>query len=666
VTGYKLYRIAGASPDPKIMTFDYSIKGYMDIEVKNGINYRYYLTALNQMGESPPTPEVNATPMTYPGEVTVFTAEAGDGFVHLYWDAPEDNGGAPVLNYTILRALNNNSQWTKIVVDGDDLDHNDTSVLNGQLYRYKINVRNAVGATRFTEEIAAYPVAKPSPPENVQISMSYGTVRLTWEKPLTDGGDKIKFYTIYRMTLSLWNPLDSPDYTELSYTDTTVQNGRNYRYVVTASNEIGESAYSSEVNITPLGRPGSPLHLVLTPGDRVVGLVWEPPMDNGGTPIIKYNILRGEDVSQLVLIKSVEPDGTEYSDTTVKNGKTYYYLVKAENSIGEGAGSSIEMVKPAGVPSPPSNVRVVGGNKYVEIAWGAPTKNNGNLVTEVRIYRGTDRNATAILMNTTLLQGTYRDSTVVNGIAYFYRMTAVNGVGESEGSPPIEATPLGRPSEVRSLTVSSSVGSVELRWQPPLDYKIFRSSGTGSVLLAEIDGSLTEYVDRTASGGKSYLYRVVAVNALGEGSDIAPIEVEVKEEKGLDPLLIAIPAIVIILIVIGVVLAFYMTRSKKGEAPHHDQLMMQPGMVLPQPQVYQSQMFQGQILQPLEPPAPAPELPSQETPVLPPAEPITEPQAPVSYPPAEAPAPTAPEQTPDSATAPEDPMMAFYKPPEQS
>ncbi len=158
---------------------------------------------------------------------------------------------------------------------------------------------------------------------------------------------------------------------------------------------------------------------------------------------------------------------------------------------------------------------------------------------------------------------------------------------------------------------------------------------------------------------------MVAVNALGEGEDIDPIEIEVKEEKGLDPLLIAIPAIVVLVIVIGVVLAFYLTRSKKGEAPRPEQIMMQPGMVLPQPQVYQGQMFQGQILQPLEPPAPAPELPTQETQALPPSEPVAEPQTPVSYPPAEAVPASPSEQAPAPLTTSEDPMMAFYEHPEQ-
>jgi hypothetical protein len=240
----------------------------------------------------------------------------------------------------------------------------------------------------------------------------------------------------------------------------------------------------------------------------------------------------------------------------------------------------------------------------------------------------------------------------------------------------VEATPLGLPTEVRSLSAVLSGGDVKLTWLPPLDdggspilkYKIFRSSGTGSVLIAEVDGAITEYMDTTASAGKTYLYRVVAVNSLGDGSEVVPVEIDVKEEEGLNPLYIAIPAIVVLLIIIGTVLAFLLTRSKKEGPAVTAQAQVPPAMAFPPP-VYRSQLpYQGHVVPPLEPQTPAPGLAPQDVQTLPPAEQGLQSGMEALYPPPEA----APEQAPSIEIAPEpvpagappaqdDPLMSFYK-----
>ncbi|RLF70169.1 MAG: hypothetical protein DRN40_05180, partial [Thermoplasmata archaeon] len=61
-------------------------------------------------------------------------------------------------------------------------------------------------------------------------------------------------------------------------------------------------------------------------------LSWDPPPYDGGEEIISYRIYRGESESNLSLLVELLPSVYSYNDTTVKNGKTYFYRMTAVNS----------------------------------------------------------------------------------------------------------------------------------------------------------------------------------------------------------------------------------------------------------------------------------------------------------------------------------------------
>ncbi|MDD1747528.1 MAG: fibronectin type III domain-containing protein [Methanomassiliicoccales archaeon] len=90
--------------------------------------------------------------------------------------------------------------------------------------------------------------------------------------------------------------------------------------------------------------PGVPTDLVATAGDGKVTLTWNPPISNGGSAITSYKVYRGtvsENETLLVILGNVQT----YNDTGLNNSHTYYYLVSAVSSVGEGA--------PAGVSATP-------------------------------------------------------------------------------------------------------------------------------------------------------------------------------------------------------------------------------------------------------------------------------------------------------------------------
>src|SRR5439155_6272817 len=83
-----------------------NVLSYTDSPLTNGKTYYYKVTAVNEVGEGPPSNEASATPVsgqTVPSPPRSLSAAAGDARVTLGWLAPSSDGGSPITNYTIYR-----------------------------------------------------------------------------------------------------------------------------------------------------------------------------------------------------------------------------------------------------------------------------------------------------------------------------------------------------------------------------------------------------------------------------------------------------------------------------------------------------------------------------------------------------------------------------------
>ncbi len=124
--------------------------------------------------------------------------------------------------------------------------------------------------------------------------------------------------------------------TAIAFNDTGLTNGVNYFYVVSAVNNYGESADSTEVSVTPTAPalPAAPAGLTAQRDDGQVILSWNPA---AGTT--SYNVKRALTVGgPYATITSVA--NTSFADTAVTNGVTYFYVVSAVNAGGESADSA--------------------------------------------------------------------------------------------------------------------------------------------------------------------------------------------------------------------------------------------------------------------------------------------------------------------------------------
>jgi fibronectin type 3 domain-containing protein len=336
---------------------------------------------------------------------------------------------------------------------------------------------------------------------------------------------------------------------------------------VSAENAVGEGPLSTEINATPVTVPTEPKNLAESSGDSYVNLTWLPPSSDGGTEITNYVIYKGTESGGEEYLKK---SGNElfYNDTKVTNGITYYYYVCAENEVGIGELSDEIVAIPQTVPSAPRNLEESKGDSYIYLTWTEPLNDGGSPITNYLIYRSTEEGEKTLLAELDNVTE-YNDTSVQNGVTYYYNVSAKNEVGEGMLSNELTIIPITIPSEPRFLLAVAMDDHINLSWNEPKEdggspisgYMIYRGETQGEEEFLKEVGNVLFYDDDTVSGGKTYYYVVIAKNDAGEGQQSESIMVKAKttSEEEL-PMMWFIIIPVVIALILAVVLV---TRSKK-------------------------------------------------------------------------------------------------------
>jgi PKD repeat protein len=98
-------------------------------------------------------------------------------------------------------------------------------------------------------------------------------------------------------------------------------------------------------------------------------------------------------------------------------------------------------------PGAPTGLTARVGNGQVSLSWTTPASNGGVNITSYRVYRGT-ASGTETLLTSGGCSGlgavtSCTDTGLTNGHAYYYKVTAVNAIGEGPRSNEASATPTG-------------------------------------------------------------------------------------------------------------------------------------------------------------------------------------------------------------------------------
>jgi len=462
---------------------------------------------------------------TEPSIPNDFSLKDGNGFVQLIWKYPQDDGGAPVLNYTIYKGSDKSTLIPYKELNGSVLSFNDTDVVNGNTYYYSISARNRLGESNRTSVMMATPLSVPSSPKNLSVWIEGKHYHLEWEMPDDLGGAPLQNYFIYRgISEGDLRFLYTQDPSQTFKDDGSVIPGVRYFFAITAKNKVGESPLSDIVSSIMRYAPTQPMNVTTASGIGYVNVSWNEPEENGGSEIVRYEIFRSQGTDgNYSLLTTVSGETRYFNDTTASNGILYSYKVRCNNSYFDSVFSKVVTGYPATVPDVPENINVASGDNYLEVSWEPPAFDGGYAVIEYFVEKVFSSNSTFI---GTFEVGTLslNDTNVTNGIGYGYRIQAVNQVGTSEFSNRVEGIPVGVPSIPIGANVRSGEGFVLLSWQLPekdggstlLGYRVYRNGS----LLNELGPSSLSYNDTTVENGKVYEYIITSFNVKGESPRI--------------------------------------------------------------------------------------------------------------------------------------------------
>jgi len=276
------------------------------------------------------------TGATVPAVPTGLAAVPGNTQVMLSWMASSSATG-----YNVQRSTTSGGPYMQISAP-TATNYTDTGLTNGTKYFYVISAFNSVGQSANSSEVSATPVpAAPATPTGLAATAGNAQVSLSWNASTGATSYHVKRSTSSGAETQISAPASN------SFTDTGVTNGTKYFYVVSAVNSGGESANSSEVNATPAAPavpPATPTGLQVTAGNAQVSLIW-----NASTGATSYNVKRSTVTGGPFSTTLASPTATNYTDSAVTNGTTYFYVVSAVNASGESANSAQASATPAGV-----------------------------------------------------------------------------------------------------------------------------------------------------------------------------------------------------------------------------------------------------------------------------------------------------------------------------
>ncbi len=340
---------------------------YTDSTVSNGVTYFYVATAVDSAGESADSAPASVTPdpaITTPAVPTGLAAKAGNAQASLTWSA-----SSSATSYHVKRATTGGGPYTQVAAP-TSTSYTDTSLANGTTYYYVVSALDSAGESANSAQVSATPVASattPATPTNISATAGNAQASLTWSA--SSGATS---YHVKRSTTSGGPYTQTAAPTATSYTDTGLTNGTTYYYVVSALDSAGESANSAQVSAKPAASvtiPATPTALAATAGNAQASLSWSA--SSGATSYhVKRSTTSGGPFTQIGA-----PTTTSYTDSSVTNGTTYYYVVSALDSAGESANSAQVSALPSAPPSGPS-----GPPPTTFGTWTNVTPSNVNLI----------------------------------------------------------------------------------------------------------------------------------------------------------------------------------------------------------------------------------------------------------------------------------------------
>jgi fibronectin type 3 domain-containing protein len=398
----------------------------------------------NTIGTLPVTPPAPTVP-------TGLAATGGTGQITLTW-ASTGNATSYNVYYGTSPGVTTTSGM-KIAIVSSPYVH--TGLPAATSFYYIVTAVNSAGESAPSIEASASTASAPPVPTvpgaPTGVSAIGGTKQATISWSAVSGAAS---YTIYWST--------NPGVTTANGTKITgaispavqigLSDNTTYYYIVTAVNGVGESAPSVQVAATTLTltpqptAPSAPTGLSAAGGTNQVTLSWLTV-----TGATSYNVYYSTTLGAGIGGTKIAGVTSPYIQTGLSAGTTYYYVVTAQNGVGESGASSqasaATNTPPPVLPAAPTGVTTSGGANQVTVSWSAVSG-----ATSYNIYWSTTSGKGISGTKISGATSPYLQSGLAASTAYYYVVTAVNSAGEGASSSQATATTTAAPPAFDALT----------------------------------------------------------------------------------------------------------------------------------------------------------------------------------------------------------------------
>ena len=332
-----------------------------------------------------------------------------------------------------------------------------------------------------------------------------GQATVYWNEATDNTGPlsyKVYYHTATPATggtsVAVADPTASSGQYQYQHTITGLTNGTTYYFIIHALDAVpNEDDNTAEENTMPKSTPGAPGNVAANLGYEKIVVSWDAPSDTGGDTITSYEVYRGLSAESVSLLASGITE-TSYDDgagdaSPLVVDQTYYYKVKAVNSIGDGPLSTDASATYMLVPPSPQNLRASNVTTTgFTFEWDDVDGEDGYRVYKDDVQQGSDLVADS---TSAILSG------LTTNTAYNMEVLAFNIVGPGNESSLIVETLPPAPVGVEPADVASTGFSIS--W---------------TAVSGEVVDGYRVYVDGTQYGNDVTSGTTIAVTGLNPGT----------------------------------------------------------------------------------------------------------------------------------------------------
>lgn len=251
---------------------------------------------------------------------------------------------------------------------------------------------------------------------------------------------------------------------------------------------------------------------------------WQPMSKSGSNYTYKG---KWGGVGANINSKASDTGATWFAATSISNSSNVWLgqdVTFTYNPTKSSLSVSAETTPSETVPTAPTGLKVVDENDYrIEIEWNAVSN-----ATYYQVYRATSASGTYSKQGGYTQACSYMDVAVTTGSTYYYKVTAINGEGESPKSAAVSGTAkttgggggttLSAPTGVTATPGSSYITVSWNSVSGASKYKVYRATSASGSYTSIATEFGTSHQDMNASSGTTYYYKVTAVASDGSES----------------------------------------------------------------------------------------------------------------------------------------------------